>query len=445
MTGRAAGLVSADRIDPPSLLIRPDALTDEVYHLKDENLNLKKKLNEQDDKAKKLITKVQRLSEDLQRVKTNASAVGQSTPSSATSAHAHAHAHSAGPVRNAGMAAATSRRDVMEAYDMVDDLRSQMQMMSKENTQLKNKMNFFRAMHEAETRKRTAYDHIPPRINSGVQRKLYPAITVRTVRKQQPHAAEPRQPKPPPNAEEIEKLEEIITNLRKQLISNEKELQDAHSNNTRLQVAHESQQHQNDIDRLTLQRELSDTRTRYTDLRTKFDGLDEKFRVLTSAHEEAMRTINELNSELKEERRRNVDLEGRVREEEIRRGGEKDLSTIITDLRAELKTLQTENARLLHSQFALDLQADFALERSTLQSRIHTLEKDSQSWLSEKSDLLSQLASLRSQLAEKEKQLQEANGRLYQVMHELEGLREQLKIFGWRDGEIDLGEVEMAL
>ena len=49
---------------------------------------------------------------------------------------------------------------------MMEDLRNQMQIMTKNNNQLKNKVQFFKSLHEAEVRKRAPYDHIPPRINT---------------------------------------------------------------------------------------------------------------------------------------------------------------------------------------------------------------------------------------------------------------------------------------
>ncbi|KAJ3039315.1 X-linked retinitis pigmentosa GTPase regulator-interacting protein 1 [Rhizophlyctis rosea] len=426
--------------DLPGLHLRPDILSDEVYHLKDENINLKKKLNEQDDKAKRLVAKVQRLSEDLQKVKSS------TVSSGTTSANSAPHLIATGPIRNAGVVAATSRKDVIEAYDLVDDLRNQMRTMSKENMQLKNKMNFFRAMHEAETRKRTAYDHIPPRINSGVQKRLYPAITVRTVRKPQPHAVEPRQPEPPPmNPEEIEKLEEIITNLRRQLIATEKEVQDAREDNRRLQEGQESQQHQNDMDRLALQRELGDIKQRYADLRTKFDSLDERFRVQNSAHEQAMQTINDLNAELKEERNRNLELEHNLRAVEIRAGGEKDLNIIISDLRAEIRLLEQEQARLLQNQFGLEREDEWNKEREALKRKIRELEGGEQKWLEEKQELLKALQEARAAAAAAQKDSQEANAKFYNLQHELDKLKEQLRLFNWKDGEIDLSEIEEAL
>ena len=57
-----------------------------------------------------------------------------------------------------------SKKEEIEAYALIDDLRAQVKDLSKSNSGLKNKLNFFKTLHEAETRKRTPYDHIPPRV-----------------------------------------------------------------------------------------------------------------------------------------------------------------------------------------------------------------------------------------------------------------------------------------
>ena len=57
-----------------------------------------------------------------------------------------------------------SKKEEIEAYSLIDDLRAQVKELSKSNSGLKNKLSFFKTLHEAETRKRTPYDHIPPRV-----------------------------------------------------------------------------------------------------------------------------------------------------------------------------------------------------------------------------------------------------------------------------------------
>lgn len=63
-----------------------------------------------------------------------------------------------------------SARESRENNDLIEELRTHVQHLSKSNNQLKTKLYFFKTLHEAETRKRTPYDHIPPRIETGLSR-----------------------------------------------------------------------------------------------------------------------------------------------------------------------------------------------------------------------------------------------------------------------------------
>lgn len=82
------------------------------------------------------------------------------------------------------------------------DLQTQVSQISKQNLQLKNKVQFFKSLHEAEVRKRAPYDHIPPRVNTGNQRKLYPALKRKTSKAGQNISIEVEQD----SSEDVQKL-----------------------------------------------------------------------------------------------------------------------------------------------------------------------------------------------------------------------------------------------
>jgi hypothetical protein len=57
-------------------------------------------------------------------------------------------------------------REAAEVDALVRDLRTQVSHLAKANASLKNKAVFFKTLHESEARKRSPYDHIPPRISN---------------------------------------------------------------------------------------------------------------------------------------------------------------------------------------------------------------------------------------------------------------------------------------
>ncbi|KND01382.1 uncharacterized protein SPPG_03194 [Spizellomyces punctatus DAOM BR117] len=401
--------------------LRPEIVTDELYNLKSENLNLKRKINDQDDKTKKLITKVQKLTEDLRRAKEP----------------------SLGPQTN-GSVERVNRREMAEMDDMVDDLRGQLRNMAKENSQLKTKMNFFKALHEAETRKGARYDHIPPRIDSGV-RRLHPAIAVKGRGRERYRPTGTSTPaEPDHNSEEVAKLEELVTVLRGKLNDSQRELESAHEENQRLKQQNESQEQQADIERLALQREHADLKKRYQEIKDKHDTLDEKLRGLTETYYEAVGTVEVLTNDLKEERRKRTDLEHLVKENEAQSRREMELNIIIDDLRFEKKLLEEEQARLLQSRFGSHREEEYNNERQILRKRVEELETQLTETLRDKTGLHSALQEARDQCRLLSEAKQKAEGQMYDVQHELDKLQEQMRRLT-QNGLIEISQIEEAL
>ncbi|KAI9215828.1 hypothetical protein BC828DRAFT_419305 [Blastocladiella britannica] len=132
--------------------------------LRDENLDLKRKLNAQVDLSKRLNTRVQKMSEDMAKLKITAS-IPQSaysdrpgTPDGMPSSALRT------PTVVAARTIVHRRNPSLEA--LVDDLRTQMRDQAKENASLKAKVQHFRALHDATLRKRGKWDAIGPKVPS---------------------------------------------------------------------------------------------------------------------------------------------------------------------------------------------------------------------------------------------------------------------------------------
>ncbi|KAI8922697.1 hypothetical protein BC831DRAFT_474756 [Entophlyctis helioformis] len=414
-----------------------DAMETQLFAVRDENRELKQRLRQQDDRAKKLAAKVQKLSEDLGRQKA-------SDGGGLRSSHAEPSAI-AGP-----------RRESKEQRDLIDELRSHVEQLSKNNLSLKTKLHFFKTLHEAESRKRTPYDHIPPRVDSSRRPTILPKqsshnIKVSHMQQPSPDAMVLHAPETSADAErnedyeeELQQQQQLVSMLRSKLAESDRELSGVKEENSRLTLSFEKLQQQNDIDRLALQHELNDQRKRNADLRGKLDTLDESHRVLAVSHKELVAVTEDLRKSLEVERQRSLDLEHAAQNGAVHKQSEDELLSIIEDLRREKGLVERELQHMLDNQFGKGRDDDYQKEILQLRRQVADLETQIQTHIKEKADLNNSIKELRARLAELMAAKSEVDTNLYNARHEVEQLQDRLRFFS-HNGEINLSEVEEAL
>jgi hypothetical protein len=57
-------------------------------------------------------------------------------------------------------------RSDREDGELLDDLRGHVQSLNQSNSHLKTKVQFFKTLYDSESKKKTPYMHIPPRVES---------------------------------------------------------------------------------------------------------------------------------------------------------------------------------------------------------------------------------------------------------------------------------------
>ncbi len=60
----------------------------------------------------------------------------------------------------------TSEKDDKESGEFIKDLKTHIHQLNHNNSALKTKLQFFRTLYEAESKKKGAYAHIPPRVET---------------------------------------------------------------------------------------------------------------------------------------------------------------------------------------------------------------------------------------------------------------------------------------
>ncbi|ORY51426.1 hypothetical protein BCR33DRAFT_656092, partial [Rhizoclosmatium globosum] len=310
-------------------------------------------------------------------------------------------------------------KNIEEAYSLIEDLRDQLKELTKENTVTRNKMQYFRTLHEAESRKRTPYDHIPPRIQ-GIRNEINSFANYLLIR------------------------EEMNGMLRLKLGEADAEVEKAKQESIRFQDALEKDQHQHEIDRAALQLELADSRKRERELAGKYDALDERFRAMLEAHQEALRVSDELNADLKEERRRCVEMEHEVKKAYGAGQENAELLALIDDLREEKRLLEQEQANLLDAQFNRDREEEYQHEIEELRDNLRKHIQDLAFHLDEKRAIHEENESLKEHLRELRDEKHDTDKRMFEIQQELDELREKMNFF-CKNGEIDISEIEEAL
>lgn len=113
----------------------------DYLQLRDENVHLKKHARDQEEKAKKLATRLSRVINE--RIKQGAST------------------NELGP-----------RRQMVEMEQKVEDLDNKVRALEKQNMQLKGKLQVSRQLIATATQFQSPYSKVQPRVNSGLRRPI---------------------------------------------------------------------------------------------------------------------------------------------------------------------------------------------------------------------------------------------------------------------------------
>jgi chromosome segregation ATPase len=204
----------------------------------------------------------------------------------------------------------TAKED-RETVDTVKDLKNHVQQLNHSNTALRTKLQFFKTLYESESRKKSQYMHIPPRVESGISRKTHkirnPSLpmlsqTQGDVQQQQ---------------ETITELQELSTKYRLKISILDETVQKLERENVDFKEINEQLQKNWDVDKVSLQHEVHDLKKKIVEQRAKFDIVDEQYKSLHKSYKEMLSTIEALGNDLNLERKRNCELENALEKERL--------------------------------------------------------------------------------------------------------------------------------
>ncbi|KAH9265687.1 hypothetical protein BASA83_010975 [Batrachochytrium salamandrivorans] len=348
-----------------------------TFSLRDENIELKKRLHANEDAAKRLATKVQRLSEEL------------------------SHKRVTGFHQTLGRGEVTqNRKEERESKSLIVELRSQVEELAKSNSTLKSKLGFFKTLHESDRRKRTPYDHIPPRIITSNR-------NINIPRPRPIHCTYSPQ-KYAELEEDLKLQQQLVGALREKLSESEKETK----------LAKDS-----------LKKFLTNLRAH---------------RILTASHNELVAVAECLSKDVQIARQKSDQLEHSMKNNTIQHQSEAELLTMIEDIRMEKRMAEQELQTALNTQFSKNCGEEYHQEVNQLRKQISEHGVHMKAEIEEKIILNKTIVELRARLEELTVSKTELEAALYNAKHCAESLKDELNLFS-HNGKLTIAEIEEAL
>ncbi|XP_072291626.1 protein fantom [Eucyclogobius newberryi] len=414
-----------------------EQLEDKFLRLNDENLSLKQRINKQDEKMKKLATKLMRLVKDRNRLEQLASGVAPQP------------GHR---VRDVGM------------EELVENLQDNVRDLQAENESLKRRLRVAKQQILQQNRRNTAYNHVQSRINSGM-RKLRDTPSPAPAR---PRSAEGR----PPTGQlprygqslleearaEIRKLENVIESQRSHTEALEGDAQLLWDELSRKEAEFEqrlvdAKQQQSaslrtsvssNVNMIKVQQQLAERSDAIAELQGRFLQLQESQQTLKASHDAALSQLDSVTQELKEERLRSLELEQNLRSAAVSSSAVQQLQEQICELEQERDLLKENNDKLLKSAFDVSQQQKWHIQEQKLMVQISQLETALQADLTDKNEILDKVKSER----ETNEKLTEENQKLHvqflEQKQQLEEMKDKLNVYS-QDGDYDVSELTEAL
>ncbi|XP_014900758.1 protein fantom [Poecilia latipinna] len=419
-----------------------DELEDRYLRLLEETLQQKQQLHKQNDKIKKLGTKLMKLVKDRGRMEQLA----------------------------AGAAAPTRFRDV-EMEEMVEELQEKVRALQGEKEGLKQRLLVAKQqILNSYSRRQTQYEHVPSRVNSGLKKLRDDASSQSPARPRSRRSLEGG--RRPPTGQipryghnlleearaEIRNLENVVESQRRSMQELEKASEDLKEElrrreedfEERLLLARQQQsstlksQVSSNVSMIKLQKQLADRSNTMTELENRYRLLQEAQRTMKASNDAAMAKVDELTAQLKAERMKNLELDKQLQTVNVTKILVEQLQERIGDLEQERELLKESNKKLLNSAFDVSQQQKWHLQEQQLKLQIVQLETALKADLVDKNEILDRIKSER----DKNEQLTEENQKLQlqflEQKQQVEKLNEHLKLQS-REKDYTAAELTEAL
>ncbi|XP_077166658.1 protein fantom [Paroedura picta] len=418
-----------------------EELEDRYLRLHDENLLLKQHARKQEDKIKRMATKLIRLVNDRKR----AEQVG-------------------GGPRRLG-------QDV-EMEEMIEQLQERVRELEKQNDGLRNRLISTKQQLQLQGHRQAPYSYVQARINTGLRKANEGAGLQERAKKgmrlqdvdmrslKSPQALPPRygQSLLEEARAEIRNLENLVESQRAhneelertvEALGNEIRKKEEEFEESLLQLKEQQATGQrlsirDNVEMIRLNKQLMEKSSMLAAVEEKLLQFQENQKNLKASHDALMANGDELNLQLKEERGRCLHLERELQAVTFSKRRSEELQERIMDLEKERDLLKENYDKLYQSAFGVTHDQQWKLKEHQLRLQIGQLEAALRSDLADKNELLDKIKAERDQnekLAQENKDLQL---RYLEQKQQLDELKNRMKFFA-KESDIDVAELTEAL
>ncbi|XP_074957716.1 protein fantom isoform X2 [Phalacrocorax aristotelis] len=418
--------------------ISREELEDKFLRLRDENILLKQHANKQEEKIKRMATKLIRLLNDKKR----SEQVG------------------GGPKRLG---------QVVELEEMLEHLQERVRELEKQNESLRSKLISTKQQLQIRGHRPCPYSYVQSRINTGLKKVSETAGMLEHRKKgmrfqdlevRSPNLVLPRNGQSlledtraeirnletvtESQRERIEELEHAREVLVSQLRRKEKEIEESVLRLKEQETTSQRLNIRDNVEMIKVHKQLVEKSNALSAMERKFLQLQENQRNLKMSHDALIAKGDELNLQLKEERLKCLRLEKELQSVTISNRRTEELQERINDLEKEKELLRENYDKLYKSVFSMTHEQQWILKEQQLKQQIAKLETAIQSDLADKTEILDKIKVERDQ---KEKLMQENKDlQLCYMEHkqQLDELKNHVK-FLTKESDIDVAELSEAL
>ncbi|NXA45597.1 FTM protein, partial [Nothocercus julius] len=400
-----------------------EELEDRFLRLRDENILLKQHANKQEDKIKRMATKLIRLVNDKKR----SEQVG------------------GGPKR-LGQA--------VELEEMIEHLQEKVRELEKQNEGLHNKLIATKQQLQIQGHRPNPYSYVQSRINTGlrkvsdvagVQEHAKKGMRVQDLEVRSPHHMLPRYGQSlledaraeitnleaviESQKEHIEELEHAREMLGNQLRRKEKEFEESLSQLKEQETTSQRLNIRDNVEMIKVHKQLVEKSNALSVMEGKFLQLQENQRNLKSNHDALMTKGDELNLQLKEERLKCLHLEKELQSVNISKRRTEELQDRINDLEKEKELLKENYDKLYSSVFSVTHEQQWKLKEQQLKLQIAKLETALKSDLADKNEILDKIQVERDQNEKLTRENKDLQLHCLEHKQQLEELKNHMKFF----------------